>query len=269
MGFSLGNIIGAAAPIVGGGLGAMLGGAPGAMAGATIGGMAGSVFGGAEANAASAREAQRNRDWQEKMSSTAHQREVADLKAAGLNPILSGTGGSGATSAPSGAVAKQDDIISPAVASALGIMQTMATAQKTMAEKDLVQAQIPNVPKQGAILDEQLQNIFADTELKDIQWSNTSADIGLKNSESNYKIALKNLVEKQIPNEQLRGKILGQDLEIAKAAVLEAKNKAQIEGGPAGLILQILDRIAGLINIRNMLAPRQSSGKSITINNQR
>lgn len=43
-----------------------------------------------------------NRSWQQMMSNTAHQREVADLRKAGLNPVLSAMGGNGA-STPTGA----------------------------------------------------------------------------------------------------------------------------------------------------------------------
>lgn len=58
----------------------------------------------AEANRNNISLAHQQMAFQERMANSAHQREAADLRAAGFNPILTATGGSGAAS-PSGASA--------------------------------------------------------------------------------------------------------------------------------------------------------------------
>lgn len=71
----------------------------------TIGSTIGSWFGyksAVDRNQAQQAAAREQMSYQERMSSTAHQREVADLKAAGLNPILSAKYGGAST--PPGAM---------------------------------------------------------------------------------------------------------------------------------------------------------------------
>ena len=100
--------------------------------GSAIGGLFG-YKGTKDQNVASAQQAQKQMDFQREMSNTAVQRRMADLKKAGINPILAA---SKEASSPAGAMAQMQNVSAGAINSALQAAQIGSTIQTTALTKN-------------------------------------------------------------------------------------------------------------------------------------
>lgn len=203
-----------------------------------------SVIGGERANLASAQQAANQMDFQRAMSNTAHQREVTDLRNAGLNPILSATRGGAST--PAGAMAQQSDTITPAINTGLQARRNAAEVKNMETQNENIIASTAKMQSEKHFIHQQQLTSQAQEELINEQKGKTTADTAVSWKTETQIMHNINKIQEEIKNiTSARGGIAAQS-KIKELEVYASEVQNQIEHTTYSRILRYIERLKSI-----------------------
>lgn len=133
-------------------------------------------FGRKKQNQANSAQALRSMQYGQIMSGTAYQRAMADMRKAGLNPILAGKFGGAST--PQGAMAQMQSPISSAITTKMASQTTSSSTALTDAKK--IQQEIDNTLKGDLLPGSEKSKILEQQILKALKLSIEIAESGME-----------------------------------------------------------------------------------------
>jgi len=191
------------APIAGAAIGGIFGGPAGASIGGSIGGMISGSQGAADQNAANSAQAQRQMDFQERMSNTSWQRGMADMRAAGLNPIFAYKAGGAST--PQGA---QATMVNENAAGIEGLSKVSNSAVALAQNK----AQLYNLQQQGRLTNMNVAESSSRVGLNQTQEDQTRAQVKVTNAQAARVAAEASSAQAVAKMNHIKSKIVERDI---------------------------------------------------------